>query len=342
MSPIRGLSCRLSLLTFAALVGTVRLAVVSAEEPPVPNGLPAVKWPEDNRPTAAKISLGKQLYFDPRLSSDDTISCASCHDPTKGWSNGEAFAKGVGGALGGRSAPTIINAAYFRQQFWDGRAKSLEEQALGPIQADVEMNMKLTDLIPKLNGIKGYKEQFNAVFGSDATAPNVARAIAAYERTVLSGNAPYDAFRAGDKNALSGAVERGRKVFFGKGHCSACHVGPALTDNSYHNIGVGMDKKNPDVGRFAVSKLEGDTGAFKTPGLRDIARSAPYMHDGSLKTLEDVVEHYVKGGIANEYLDEEIFKLRLTDQDKKDLVTFLKEGLASPEYPMHKAPKLPE
>ncbi|MDA0589325.1 MAG: c-type cytochrome [Planctomycetota bacterium] len=343
MSQLCGLPGRLSVLLLTAVFAATALTSALAEDPPaVPTGLPAVGWPADNPPTAAKISLGQQLYFDPRLSSDDTISCASCHDPAKGWSNGEAFAKGVGGALGGRSAPTIINSAYFRQQFWDGRAKTLEDQALGPIQAGVEMNMKLENLIQKLNKIEGYKSQFKAVFGSEASAPNVAKAIAAYERTVLSGNAPYDSFKAGDKDALSEVAERGRKVFFGKGHCSACHVGAALTDNSYHNVGVGMDKKEPDVGRFAVSKLEGDTGAFKTPGLRDIARSAPYMHDGSLKTLEDVVEHYAKGGIANEYLDEEIFKLKLTDQDKKDLITFLKEGLASREYPMHKAPKLPK
>jgi cytochrome c peroxidase len=341
MIQFRGLPGRISVLSLAAVFSVATLANAQ-DQPAAPKGLPAVKWPADNQPTTAKIALGKQLYFDPRLSSDDTISCASCHHPAKGWSNGEAFAKGVGGAMGGRSAPTIINTAYFRQQFWDGRAKTLEDQALGPIQAGVEMNMKLEDLIPKLNKIDGYKKQFNEVFGSDASAPAIAKAIAAYERTVLSGNAPYDEYKAGNKKALSEVVERGRKVFFGKGHCSACHVGPSLTDNSYHNIGVGMDQKKPDVGRFAISKLEGDTGAFKTPGLRDIARSAPYMHDGSLKTLEDVVEHYAKGGIDNEYLDEEVFKLRLTDQDKKDLVIFLKEGLASSDYPMHKAPKLPK
>lgn len=344
MTLTRGLFARIFLFTiFVLSAGLVLTASTLAEDPPaVPKGLPAVNWPDDNQPTAAKISLGKQLYFDPRLSKDDTISCASCHDPCKGWSNGEAFAKGVGGALGGRSAPSIINAAYYREQFWDGRAKTLEDQALGPIQAGVEMAMDLKVLVAKLNRIKGYKVQFNEVFGSDATDDTIAKAIAAYERTVLSGNAPYDAFKAGDKDALSEEAERGRKVFFGKGHCSACHVGPSFSDNSYHNIGIGMKADKPDVGRVAISKLGGDTGAFKTPTLREIAKSAPYMHDGSLKTLEDVVEHYAKGGIANDYLDEELFPLRLTDQDKKDLVTFLKEGLTSPDYPKHEAPKLPE
>ena len=340
MTYFRSLSCLL--VTLTAMVG-VPGGSASADGPPaVPRGLSALKWPADNLPTPAKIKLGKQLYFDPRLSSDNTIACASCHDPAKGWSNGAAFAKGVGGALGGRSAPSIINAAYYRQQFWDGRAKTLEEQALGPIQAEVEMAMDLDRLVVKLNGIPGYKTQFNQVFGRDVTSQNIARAIAAYERTVLSGNAPYDAYKAGDRQALSKAAERGRKVFFGKGHCSACHAGPQFSDGSYHNIGIGMQADKHDRGRVAVSKLEGDTGAFKTPSLREIARTAPYMHDGSLKTLQAVVEHYAKGGVENDYLDEEIFPLRMTDQDKSDLVTFLKEGLSSPDYPQHTAPELPE
>lgn len=339
----RGLPARILSVLCVLVVGLfLVMSAVCEDSPAVPKGLKPVKWPEDNQPTAAKIALGKQLYFDPRLSKDDTVSCSSCHSPSKGWSNGEAFAKGVDGALGGRSAPSIINAAYYRQQFWDGRAKSLEDQALGPIQAGVEMAMDLKVLVPKLNRIEGYNKQFNEVFGSDATAPTIAKAIAAYERTILSGNAPYDAFKAGDEDALSEVAARGRKVFFGKGHCSACHVGSNFSDNSYHNIGIGMDAENSDLGRVVVSKLEGDTGAFKTPTLREIAKSAPYMHDGSLKTLEDVVEHYAKGGLDNEYLDEEIFKLRLTDQDKKDLITFLKEGLSSPDYPLHRAPKLPK
>jgi len=335
-------SLLLAVVPVAASIGMSGEVLSADGVPAVPQGLSVVKWPADNLPTPEKIALGKQLYFDPRLSSDDTISCASCHDPSKGWSNGAAFAKGVGGALGGRSAPSIINSAYYRQQFWDGRAKTLEDQALGPIQAEVEMAMDLDKLVVKLNGIAGYRTQFKDVFGSVVSSQNIARAIAAYERTVLSGNAPYDAYKAGDRQALSTAAERGRKVFFGKGHCSACHAGPQFSDASYHNIGIGMDADKPDPGRVAVSKLEGDTGAFKTPTLREIARTAPYMHDGSLKTLQAVVEHYAKGGIQNEYLDEEIFPLRMTDQEKSDLVTFLKEGLSSPDYPQHTAPELPE
>ncbi len=308
----------------------------------VPKGLPPVPVPKDNPLTAAKIELGRQLYFDGRLSGDDTVSCASCHDPTKGYSNGEQFATGVGGKKGGRNSPTIINAAYNRFQFWDGRAGSLEEQALGPIQNPIEMNMTLEEVVAKLNAIEGYRKQFRKVFGTDVTADGIAKAIASFERTVLSGDAPYDRFQAGDRSALSPAAQRGMKLFFGRAVCSSCHSGPNFTDNGFHNIGIGMDKPNPDLGRYLVTKLEGDKGSFKTPTLREIAKTAPYMHDGSLKTLEEVVEHYNKGGIDNPYLDEEIFPLRLTEQEKKDLVTFMVEGLSSPSYPLVKPPKLPK
>lgn len=307
-----------------------------------PLGLPEVKHPEDNPPTLAKIKLGKQLYFDTRLSGDNSISCATCHDPAKGWSNGEAVATGVGGAKGGRSAPTIINSAYTNMHFWDGRAESLEDQALGPIQNPIEMNMKMDVCVEKLNKIEGYRKQFQEVFGTDVTEEGIAKAIACYERTVLSGDAPYDRFKAGQKDALSESAQRGMKLFFGKAFCSACHVPPHFTDNAFHNIGIGMDKPEPDIGRKEISGLGGDQGAFKTPTLREIARTAPYMHDGSLKTLEEVVEHYNGGGIKNPWLTEDIFPLRLTDQEKKDLVTFLKEGLSSDSYPQHKAPELPE
>lgn len=302
-----------------------------------PAGLPPVVHPKDNPPTPEKIALGKQLYFDKRLSVDDTISCASCHDPAKGFSNGEAVATGVGGLKGGRNSPTVLNTAYQTFQFWDGRAKTLEEQALGPIQNPIEMKMTLDDVVAKINKIDGYKTQFQKVFGTEVTSDGMAKAIAAYERTVLSGNAPYDQYKAGKQDALSESALRGMKLFFGKARCSACHSGPNFTDNAFHNIGM-PDK---DEGRLAISKLAGDKGAFKTPTLRDIARTAPYMHDGSLKTLEEVVEHYNKGGTPNDFLDEEIFALKLSDQDKADVVTFMKEGLASSEYPDHKAPELP-
>lgn len=310
----------------------------------VPQGLPPLKFPADNPPTRAKIELGRQLYFDKRLSRDNTISCASCHDPTKGYSNGARFATGVGGKVGGRNSPTVINAAYYDSQFWDGRAPSLEAQALGPIQNPIEMNLTLKEVVQKLDAIEGYRKQFQAVFGTGVTADGIAKAIATFERTILSGNAPYDQFQAGKKTALSPSAQQGMKLFFGKAHCSACHSGPNFTDNSFHNIGVGIGKdgKPRDVGRYQVSKLPEDTGAFKTPTLREIARTAPYMHDGSLKTLEEVIEHYNKGGVKNPQLDEEIFPLNLTAAEKKDLLTFLKEGLSSSHYPLVKPPALPK
>ena len=329
-------------VALAALIAS-STGIATAEEaaPKVPAGLPAVAWPKDNQPTADKISLGMQLYFEPRLSKDNTVSCASCHDPAKGFSNGERFATGVGGAKGGRSAPSVINSAYYAQQFWDGRAATLEDQALGPIQNPIEMALSLEDAVAKLNKIDGYKSQFKKVFGTDVNKEGIAKAIAAYERTVLSGNAPYDKFKAGEPHALSKKAAEGMKLFFGKARCSACHTGPSFSDNGYHNLGIGMTAKESDVGREAISKLAGDRGAFKTPTLREIAKTAPYMHDGSLKTLEEVVEHYNKGGIANEWLDEELVPLNLTADEKDAVVTFMKEGLSSADYPAHKAPKLP-
>ncbi|MEX0725215.1 MAG: cytochrome c peroxidase [Planctomycetaceae bacterium] len=329
----------LSLATMSVVVILSTGSSVVAQD--VPAGLGAVSHPEGNPSTPEKIALGKQLYFDGRLSRDGKSSCASCHDPKKGWSNGDQFATGVEGKKGGRNSPTVLNTAYNKFQFWDGRAGSLEEQALGPIQNPIEMNMTLEEVVGNLNQVAGYKEQFQKVFGTDVTTQGMAHAIAAYERTILSGDAPFDKFKAGDTAALSESAQRGMKLFFGKASCSACHTGPSFTDHAFHNVGVGMDKPEPDVGREAISKLAGDRGSFKTPGLRDIARSAPYMHDGSLKTLEEVVEHYSKGGVANPQLDEEIFELKLTAEEKADLVTFLREGLAGASYPDHEPPELP-
>jgi cytochrome c peroxidase len=308
----------------------------------IPVGLRELKVPEDNPLTHEKIELGKQLYFDKRLSRDNSVSCASCHDPQKGWSNGDRFATGIRGQIGGRSAPSLINAAYQKNQFWDGRASEVEGQALGPIQNPIEMDLTLPEMTERLNKIDGYRQQFQKVFGSDATPEAVAKAIASFERTILSGNAPYDRFKAGDKTALSPAAQRGMNVFFNKANCSACHAGPNFTDGAFHNIGVGMDQKDPDIGRQTVSKQVADRGSFKTPTLREIARTAPYMHDGSQKTLEEVIEYYRKGGNANAQLDEEIFPLKISDEEKKDLITFLQEGLSSPDYPMVEPPPLPK
>ena len=292
--------------------------------------------------TEAKIELGRMLYFEPRLSADNTISCASCHDPNKGWSNGAQFATGVDGQLGGRNSPTVINTAYQRFQFWDGRAGSLEDQALGPIQNPIEMNLTLDEAVARLSAIEEYRDRFQDVFGTDVTPDGIARAIAAFERTVISGNAPYDQFKAGNEDALSEEAQRGMKLFFGKANCSACHAGPNFTDNAFHNLGVNIDAEEPDEGRHVVSGLLGDRGSFKTPTLREIARSAPYMHDGSHATLEDVVAYYNQGGTNNPQLDEEIYALNLTAEEQAALVAFLREGLSSADYPLIEAPRLPE
>lgn len=324
----------LASLTAVVLVAAASHGLVAAE----PAGLPPVSHPKDNPSTPEKIALGKQLFFDGRLSADNKVSCATCHDPAKGFSNGDQFATGVEGQKGGRNSPTIINSAYAKLQFWDGRAKSLEDQAMGPVLNPIEMKMTAPDVLKKLNAIEGYKKQFQQVFGTDVTEDGMAKAIAAYERTVLSGDAPYDKFKAGDKAALSEAAARGLKLFTGKANCTACHTGASFTDNSFHNIGI----PGTDEGRTAINKSVGDKGAFKTPTLREIARTAPYMHDGSLKTLEEVVAHYNKGGTPHPQLDEELFPLKLSDAEAADLVTFLKEGLASASYPMHTAPELPK
>lgn len=320
--------------TTAVAMAITSISVLAAE----PAGLPPVKHPKDNPPTPEKIALGKQLFFDGRLSADNKVSCATCHDPAKGFSNGDPFATGVEGKVGGRNSPTVINSAYQTFQFWDGRSHSLEDQALGPVQNPIEMKMTLEEVVSKLNAVEGYKKQFQQVFGTDVTEKGMAMAIAAYERTVLSGDAPYDKFKAGDKAALSEPAQRGMKLFFGKANCSACHSGPNFTDNAFHNIGV----PGTDPGREAISKQLGDRGAFKTPTLREIARTAPYMHNGGQKTLEEVVAHYNKGGTPHEQLDEEIFPLKLTTEEMADLVAFMKEGLASASYPAHTAPELPK
>jgi cytochrome c peroxidase len=337
---------RIAIAGVAVFAVSAVAGAVAADKPlrlnHLPAGLSPVPIPKDNPMTEEKIALGKQLYFDKRLSKDNTVSCATCHDPEKGYSNGEQFGIGVDGQKGGRNTPTVINSAYYRLQFWDGRAGTLEDQALGPIQNPIEMGEKLENVEKKLQAIPGYREQFRKVFNSDVKSKHIAAAIAAYERTVLSGDAPFDRYEAGDKSALSESAIRGKNLFFGRANCGACHTKPNFTDSGFHNVGVGMHLENPDIGREEVTKQEGDRGAFKTPTLREIARTAPYMHDGSMATLEEVVEYYDRGGTPNEWLDEEIFPLNLSAQDKADLVTFLKEGLSSESYPLDKAPELPK
>lgn len=297
-----------------------------AEGPKVPLGLLPIIWPKDNPYSPQKAELGWLLYFDKRLSADHTVSCASCHDPKNGFTDGGAVSKGIRGQLGGRSAPTVINRAYSLDQFWDGRAASLEEQAKGPIANPIEMGNTHPACENTIAGIPGYRAKFKEVFGTDqVTIDRIAQAIATFERTVLSGNSAYDRFKAGDQAALTPSQKRGMEIFFSNNaRCDSCHEGVNFTNGKYANIGIGMDKAVPDLGRFIVTGKEEEKGAFKTPTLREIAHTAPYMHDGSLKTLEDVVEHYNKGGIKNQWLHPDVRPLNLKDQEKKDLVEFLK------------------
>ena len=319
------------------IMGCERNSTVSPSPPPetpfevsIPRGLAKIPTPEDNPLTNERVALGKRLFFDKRLSVDRSISCASCHDPKKGWSNGQQFAAGVGGALGNRNSPTLYNVAYNKFQFWDGRADSLEEQALGPILNPVEMAMPSTEaLVERVNEDPQYVVEFARIFPDGITPVNIAKAIASFERTILSGDSPYDRFRAGDKSALSESAQDGMKVFFRKAQCAGCHGGRNLTYDEFYNLGVGMDTEDVDIGREAVTQRFKDRGAFKTPTLREIVHTAPYMHDGSVATLEEVVELYDKGAKRTPQLADVMRRpLRLTDQEKQDLITFLTEAFS--------------
>ena len=328
----------------AALVGTTTTFAPAQQEAKTGDKLRAeykrpkvIAFPKDNPYTAAKARLGKKLYFDTRLSKGHVLSCASCHNPGFAW--GDGLAKGVGHEMKqlARRSPTIINAAYGQIFMWDGRAGSLEEQALGPIQADAEMALPLPELLQRLNSIPEYKPLFDAAFpGEPINAKSVGNAIATYERTIVSGFAPFDAWIEGDEKAISEDAKRGFALFNAKAQCSGCHSSWRFTDDSFHDIGL----KGDDVGRAKFFEdVPKAKFAFKTPGLREISRRGPYMHDGSLATLEAVVDHYNTGGIERESRSELIKPLALTAQEKSDLVAFLKT-LTSDDEPMT-VPALP-
>jgi cytochrome c peroxidase len=280
--------------------------------------------PEDNPLTAAKIELGRLLYFDTRLSADATVSCATCHSPDKGFTDQAPVSTGIRGQKGTRSAPTVLNSAFNFFQFWDGRAGSLEEQAGGPVENPVEMGNSHAKAGETIAGIEGYAPYFTKAFGDPKVdIDRITKAIASYERTVLSGNSAWDRYVDGDKKALSDSAARGLELFEGKALCTRCHVGFNLTDGLFHNLGVGMSADEPDLGRYEITKEEADKGAFKTPILRDLQRTAPYMHDGSVATLEEVIALYDRGGEKNPWLDAKMQPLGLSDEEKKDLLAFL-------------------
>lgn len=330
----------LLLLGAIALLVAVCLPHLGAQQFLKNDLLGPVPVPPDNPQTDQKIRLGQQLYFDTRLSADNTISCATCHSPETAWANHNRTDTGIRGQVGGRNSGTILDAGYMRYQFWDGRAGSLEEQALGPIHNPIEMGETLENVVRKLNAVPGYVAEFQEVFGTDVTTDGIAKAIAAFERTVNSGPSPYDRYLMGDEKAMSAAAVRGIGLFNGKAHCTACHSGPMFSDQSFHNLGVGIDKPDPDVGRSKITNDSRDWGRFKTPTLRNIALTYPYLHDGSEKDLAAVVEFYDRGGIPNRNPDPLMLPLHLTSREKADLVAFM-EALTG-ALPDIKAPRLPE
>jgi cytochrome c peroxidase len=304
----------------------------------------AMKIPADNPITVEKATLGWQLWFDKRLSGDGKLACYSCHVNEHGLTDGKALGKGAFDVPLKRSAPTLWNIGYHAEWYWDGRSKALEGQALAAWKLanmggkDKEKDEIRADIIEAIN--KAYKDQFQKVFGGPATQGNVAQALATFMRTIISKDTAFDRWQKGDEKAVNDAAKRGWTAFQ-KAKCINCHVGFLLTNLQFHNVGIGLkDGKPTDVGRFTVTKLEKDTGAFKTPTLRDVARSAPYFHDGSVATLEEAVKLMVGGGNDNPYLDKTTLqKADITAAEQADMVEFLK---SLTENTVIKEPKLPQ
>lgn len=288
------------------------------------------------RITPEKVRLGRWLFFDARLSADRTISCATCHRPEHGFSEPTPVSTGIRGQQGTRRSTPILNAAWPVSPFffWDGRAGSLTEQAKGPITNPVEMGNTLDGATAAIAAVPGYRPYFREAFGDDAIdIERIVEAIAAYEATRLSGNSRWDRFRAGDEAALTPLESRGEALFNGVAQCNTCHLGPNLTDGQFHNLGVGYRAPGigllpeagfADRGRFSVTGEEKDMGAFKTPTLRDVAKRAPYMHDGSVPDLEEAVLHYWRGGIANPWLSDKVVRFPLSSSELEALVAFLR------------------
>ena len=323
----------------SALFVLAAVAVGPAAARNVPLGLDLyMPVPDDNPLTPEKIALGRRLFSDRVLSRDGTRSCASCHDPDRAFTDGRPVAIGVRGRRGTRNAPTLINRGYGRAQFWDGRARSLEQQAVEPIANPKELDLGLDEAIDRLARLRAYRDQFEAAFGRPVNSDDLARALSSYVRSILAGDSPFDRYVNGDTGALSDEARRGLRLFRGRANCTACHVGPLLTDERFHNTGVAWRAPDQrpgsgqagsgqasfqDLGRFLVTGTDADRGAFKTPTLREIARTAPYMHDGSLARLDDVIEYYERGGNPNAFRDPELRPLALSGDDRRALVAFL-------------------
>ncbi len=325
------------------LVTTVLIALIAAcqshnsipttggftpEIQPIPPGLPtyeAMVIPADNPMTPEKVALGRQLFFDERLSIDGSKSCYSCHVCEKGLTDGLPKAIGPGNKTLPRHSPTLWNIGYHKEFYWDGRSPSLEKQAMAAwTGGNMGVGDKQAEVVGRINALQGYKSQFQSVFQSDATAENIMKAISAFERTIISGDTPWDRYRAGNQTAISESAFRGWNIFQTI-KCTNCHDGVLFTDQQYHNVGIGMDQPTPDGGRANFTKKPEDTGAFKTPTLRDVAKSAPYFHDGSAKTLEEAVDIMLAGGKPNQYLDKKnLTPQRVLPEQREDLLNFLR------------------
>ena len=332
-------------LTLSALVLSTAIFASDASKWLRPAEVPQ---PKDNKMTPERVELGKLLYFDVRLSSDNDISCATCHHPSRGWTDLKPVSKAVGhkNFVGPRNTPTILNSAYQNRQFWDGRARTLEDQALGPIEAGVEMAMPLNQLIPKLNAIKGYVALFEKAYpGEGLTKDTLAKAIASFERTVVSTESPFDKYIKGDKNAMTQAAKDGFETFKGKAHCTDCHDGFNFTDGSFHNIGLrDGELTGKELGRYNVKNRAAWYGVMKTPTLRDVTKSYPYFHDGSVKTLKEATvlcamggryEHNVKN--KSEYMKDR----KLTEKEVDNIVEFMK-ALTGPDLDVKIPKKFPQ
>jgi cytochrome c peroxidase len=356
-------------LLLAVLVRASDSAVESSNlEIRLPLGIPQELWdyfiPKDNAMTAAKVELGRKLFFEPRLSADGSVSCASCHDPNRAFTDGKRLAEGIGGRRGTRNSPTLLNAMFNGGQFWDGRAASLEDQGKMPLVNPDEMgNKSLDEVAARIGAMPEYAKEFERVYGTAVTMDGIAKAIAAFERTLVAANSPLDRYLAGDVNSMSEAARSGMGLFRGKARCSVCHAFnqnfstfatfPFLTDMNYRNTGIAanydgfgalarraMDaardqtdgvptevarhERAGELGRFLISGNTLDVGAFRTPSLRNVELTAPYFHDGSAATLEDVVRYYIKGGNQNANRDWQLEPVALNEEEQRNLVEFLK------------------
>lgn len=334
----------------------------------LPLGIPQELWayfiPKDNAMTAAKVELGRKLFFESRLSADGSVSCASCHDPNRAFTDGKQLAEGIGGRRGARNSPTLLNAMFNGGQFWDGRAGSLEDQGKMPLVNPDEMgNKSLDEVAARISAMPEYAKEFERVYGTAVNMDGIAKAIAAFERTLVSANSPLDRYLAGDVDSMSEAARSGMGLFRGKARCSVCHAFnqnfstfatfPFLTDMNYRNTGIAANydgfgalarramnaardqtdgvppevakhERAGELGRFLISGNTLDVGAFRTPSLRNVELTAPYFHDGSAATLEDVVRYYIKGGNQNPNRDWQLEPVALNEEEQRNLVEFLK------------------